>query len=457
MKKVLIANRGEIACRIIRALKLLGMKSVAVYSEADKYALHVRLADEAICIGSGKAKDSYLNISRIIAAAEVSKADAIAPGYGFLSENALFAKIVEESGLIFIGPSSELIERLGNKIEAKNAAIAAKCPVVPGSEGKLKSLDDGLAQAEKIGYPLMIKARSGGGGKGIRIVRDVEEFKRSYHSASSEAKSSFKDDALYLEKMIIDPKHVEVQIAADHHGNVVHLFERDCSLQKRRQKLIEESLSPSLDDKLREKICMAAVRLCKEAGYNSVGTVEFLLDSEGNFYFMEVNTRIQVEHTVTEELTGIDLIELQIRSAFGEKLAIKQKDIEASGHVMEFRINAEDPENEFIPSPGLVEVFKVPYGRDLRVESSVHQGDRISPFYDSMICKLIVKGSDRKDVIAKSLMTLKEFEIRGIKSTIPFFIEMLQDELFVENRHVISSIDERMAKNGSPYRLKATL
>jgi len=446
MKKVLVANRGEIACRIIRALHEMSIKAVAIYSEADKDSLHVRLADEAVCIGPAKVKDSYLNISRIIAACEITGVDGVHPGYGFLSENALFAEIVEKSNLVFIGPSSKQISLLGDKVEAKKIAKRAKCPVIPGSEGAISSIDEGLKIAHDIGYPVVIKASSGGGGKGIRIVHNDEEFKRGYVSAKKEAKLSFDNDELYVEKQIVHPKHLEVQIAADKHGNVIHLFERDCTLQKRRQKLIEETLSPSIDQSQRDKLCLAAVSLMKEARYDSVGTVEFLLDKDGNFYFMEVNTRIQVEHTITEEITGIDLIKLQIESAIGQKLGVRQEDIQSSGCVMEFRINAEDPKREFCPTPGLVEVFVPPMGKDIRIESAVCQGSMISPFYDSMIAKLIVKGRNREEVIVRSRRALKEFLVQGIATTIPFFLEILNDDLFLENKHVISSIDERMSK-----------
>jgi acetyl-CoA carboxylase, biotin carboxylase subunit len=442
MKKVLVANRGEIACRIIRALKDLSIEAVAVYSEADKDALHVKLADSAICIGKSQAKDSYLNISRIIAACEIANVDGVHPGYGFLSENALFAQVVEQSGLVFIGPDSDLIRLLGDKIEAKKIARRANCPVIPGTDNALRSLEEGLLRASEIGYPLMIKASSGGGGKGIRIARSDAEFKRGFVSAKQEARLSFDDDALYLEKMIVNPKHIEVQVAADHHGNVIHLFERDCTLQKRRQKLIEETFSPSLNDSQRKKVCASAVSLMKEAKYNSVGTVEFLLDEDGRFYFMEVNTRIQVEHTITEELTGVDLIKLQIESAFGAKLGIDQKDVQAKGHVMEFRINAEDPERGFCPTPGLIELYIPPVGKDVRLESAIYQGLRISPFYDSMIAKLIVKGDSREDVINKSRRILREFYIKGVATTIPFFITILNDDIFIKNRHFISSVDE---------------
>jgi len=446
MKKVLVANRGEIACRIIRALADLSISSVAVYSLADKDSLHVQLADESVCIGDCKPFDSYLNIARIIAACEISGADAVAPGYGFLSENATFAEIVERSGLIFIGPHSSLIRSLGDKISAKKMAKLAHCPVIEGGERALTSLEEGKALARRIGYPIFIKAAAGGGGKGIKVIHSEDGFKEGYLAAKQEASILFNDDSVYLEKMIIEPKHIEVQIAADHHGNIIHLFERDCTLQKKRQKLVEETLSPSLSEQKREEICGAAVRLLKMAGYNSVGTVEFLLDKEGNFYFMEVNTRIQVEHTITEELTGVDLVQLQISIAMGQKLPFCQSDIKRGGHVMEFRINAENPDDGFRPSPGVVDRYIPPVGSNIRIESHIYSGFRISPYYDSMIAKLIVRGKDRAEVIKRSRRILVEFKISGVFTTIPFFLRILNDEIFINNKHHISSIDNLLGQ-----------
>jgi acetyl-CoA carboxylase biotin carboxylase subunit len=446
MKKVLVANRGEIACRIIRALADLSIQSVAIYSLADKDSLHVKLANESVCIGDCKPADSYLNMARIIAACEITGADAIAPGYGFLSENATFAEIVEKSGIIFIGPHSSLIRSLGDKINAKKLAKLAHCPVIEGGNEALTSLEEGKALAREIGYPVFIKAAAGGGGKGIKVIRSEDEFKEGYLLAKQEALILFNDDSVYLEKMIIEPKHIEVQVAADHFGNIIHLFERDCTLQKRRQKLIEETLSPSLTDEKREEICQAAVRLLKMAGYNSVGTVEFLLDKEGNFYFMEVNTRIQVEHTITEELTGVDLVELQILIAMGKKMPFSQQDIKPLGHVMQFRINAEDPDHGFSPSPGVVAQFILPVGANIRIESHLYTGYRISPYYDSLIAKLIVRGKDRAEVIKKSRRILSEFKISGVFTTIPFFIKMLNEKIFIDNRHHISSIDNLLGQ-----------
>jgi acetyl-CoA carboxylase biotin carboxylase subunit len=448
MKRVLVANRGEIACRIINALQDLSIEAIAVYSAADKDSLHVKLANSAICIGSGASKDSYLNISRIIAAAEISGADAIHPGYGFLSENASFVEIVEKSGLTFIGPSSSLIRCLGDKIEAKKLAISANCPVITGTEEKVNTWEEGILLARGIGYPIFIKAAAGGGGKGIRIASTEKDFKDGFISAKQEAMISFGDDSIYLEKMIVNPKHIEVQVAADMHGNIIHLYERDCTLQRRRQKLIEETPSLSIDSVQREEMCNAALRLLKKANYHSLGTVEFLLDEKGKFYFMEVNTRVQVEHTITEELLGIDLVDMQIKIARGEKLEVKQKDISIKPlHVMEFRINAEDPELNFRPSPGTLDVFIPPLGAHVRVDTAVHQGARISPFYDSMIAKLIVTGKDRNEVIRRSRRMLAAFYIEGVATTIPFYSKILLEDFFINNNHHILSIDKR-AKEG---------
>lgn len=448
MKRVLVANRGEIACRIINALQDLSIEAVAVYSTPDKDALHVKLADYAVCIGPGASRDSYLNISRIIAAAEMTGADAIHPGYGFLSENASFVEIVEKSGLTFIGPSSDIIHRLGNKIEAKRLAILANCPVIEGTKDKVKTKEEGLAFARTIGFPVFIKAAAGGGGKGIRIVYNEKDFNEEFIAAGVEALISFGDDSLYLEKMIVNPKHIEVQVAADQYGNSIHLYERDCSLQRRRQKLIEETPSLSINSIQREEICNAALRLIQKAGYYSLGTVEFLLDMEGNFYFMEVNTRVQVEHTITEELLGIDLVEMQIKIAMGKKLELEQKDITRKpSHVMEFRINAEDPSEDFRPSPGILESFIPPLGAHVRIDTAVHQGAVISPFYDSMIAKLIVTGRDREEVIKRAKRMLAAFVVKGVKTTIPFYSKILTEDFFITNNHHILSIDES-AKEG---------
>ncbi len=442
--KVLIANRGEIAVRIIRACHDLGLSTVAVYSEADAEALHVLLADEAICIGEPLSAKSYLKIPSILSACEITGADAIHPGYGFLAENANFASICESCHLKFIGPSHHAIALLGDKAKAKAIAKKVSCPVIPGSDGIVEDVDDGLKLAEKIGFPLFIKATAGGGGKGIRIAQDKEDFVKQFIAAQTEAGVCFNNSDVYLEKMITNPRHVEVQIIGDTQGNYVHLGERDCTIQRRRQKLIEESPSPVLTEETRAKMGQAAINIVKAAKYSSVGTVEFLVDSKGDFYFMEVNTRIQVEHTVTEELTGFDLVKEQIRVALGETLSIKQKDVTFSGHVMEFRINSEDPRNNFTPSPGKLEHYFVPGGPNVRVDSACYPGYKIPPNYDSMIAKLIVKGKDRTEAIAIAKRALREFHISGVKSTIPFHLYMLEDKKFLASDYTLDYIDQLM-------------
>lgn len=445
MQKVLIANRGEIAVRIIRACRDLGLQTVAIYSQADAEALHVLHADEAICIGEAPSHKSYLRIPNILSACEITGADALHPGYGFLSENPNFASICESCGLNFIGPSSSSIALLGDKSKAKATAKKAGTPVIPGSDGVVSDLNEAMDVAKKIGFPIFIKAVAGGGGKGIRIATTEAEFTKLFAAARAEAEVSFGNPNVYLEKMIHTPRHIEVQVLADKHGNVVHLGERDCTIQRRRQKLIEEAPSPVLSPKLREKIGQAAVNVVKEANYHSVGTVEFLLDKDHNFYFMEVNTRIQVEHTVTEELTGIDLVREQIRVAMGEKLPIKQKDITFNGHVIQFRINAENPNQNFAPSPGRLEYYLPPGGPHVRVDSACYSGYVIPPNYDSMIAKLIVKGKNREEAIAVGQRALKEFHIGGVKSTIPFHLHMLEDESFKNTKFDLTYIDSLIA------------
>lgn len=431
MKKVLVANRGEIAVRIIRACHDLGLQTVAVYSKADAEALHVLHADEAICIGEAPSNQSYLKIPNILSACEITGADAIHPGYGFLSENANFASICESCGITFIGPSAKTIGLLGDKAQAKSIAKSVKCPVIPGSNGIVETVDEALKEAKKIGFPVFIKATAGGGGKGIRIAETSEDFVRQFTAARTEAEASFGNPDIYLEKMIVNPRHVEIQILGDKYGNYVHLGERDCTVQRRRQKLIEETPSPLLTTHLRKKMGDAAVQLVKAAKYHTVGTVEFLLDEKRNFYFMEVNTRIQVEHTVSEELTGIDLIKEQIKMAMGEKLPYKQKNIRFEGHVFEFRINAENPAQNFMPSPGLLEYYIPPGGPNVRVDSACYSGYRIPPYYDSMIAKLIVKGKDREEAIEISKRALREFHIGGVQTTIPFHLYMLHNPTFL--------------------------
>jgi acetyl-CoA carboxylase biotin carboxylase subunit len=446
MKKVLIANRGEIAVRVIRACHDLGITTVAVYSTADEQALHVLESDEAICIGEPPSQRSYLRIPHILSACEITGADAIHPGFGFLSENANFASICESSGINFIGPSSEAISLLGDKAKAKETAKKAGCPVIPGSDGVVVHLSEALDIADSMGYSIFIKAVAGGGGKGIRIAHNREEFIKQFSAARAEAEASFGNPDVYLEKMIVNPRHVEVQVLGDKMGNVVHLYERDCTTQRRRQKLIEESPSPALTPELREEICQAAVKIAKQAGYYSAGTVEFLIDEDKNFYFMEVNTRIQVEHTVTEELTGIDLVREQISIAQGNPLSFKQKDIQAKGHVIQFRVNAENPQQNFSPSPGKLEYYLPPGGPHVRVDSACYSGYVIPPNYDSMIAKLIVKGKDREEAIRVGKRALREFHIGGVHSTIPFHQYMLDDPQFIKGTFTLLYVDELIQK-----------
>lgn len=446
MHKVLIANRGEIAVRIIRACHDLGLQTVAVYSAGDTDALHVHQADEAVCIGEAPAMKSYLKIPNIIAACEITGADAVHPGYGFLSENANFASICESSGLTFIGPSSSSIALLGDKAQAKATARRVRCPVIPGSDGIVEDLESGLKEARKFGFPIFIKAVAGGGGKGIRIAFSEEDFVAKFDAARAEAQASFNNPAVYLEKMIVNPRHVEVQVMGDKFGNYVYLGERDCTIQRRRQKLIEETPSPCVGESLRKKLGQAAVEIVRAAKYHSVGTVEFLLDEDSNFYFMEVNTRIQVEHTVTEVLTGIDLVQQQIRIARGEKLDVKQKEIQFNGHVLELRINAENPHHQFAPSPGVLEHYLPPGGPHVRVDSACYGGYRIPPYYDSMIAKLIVHGKNRTEAIARAKRALREFHIRGVHTTIPFHQFMLEDARFLTNEYTIGYIDQLISE-----------
>ncbi len=442
MKKVLIANRGEIAIRIIRACHDLGLQTVAVYSTADAESLHVLHADEAICIGEPASTKSYLKIPNVLSACEITGADSIHPGYGFLSENAHFASICESSGINFIGPSSQTISMLGDKAQAKAIAKKANCPVIPGSNGVINSLDDALKEAKKIGFPIFIKASAGGGGKGIRIADDEQDFKKKFVAARTEAEVLFNNPDVYLEKMIMNPRHIEIQILGDKQGNCIHLGERDCTVQRRRQKLIEETPSPCIDAKTRKKMGEAAINLAKAAGYYSAGTVEFLLDERGDFYFMEVNTRIQVEHTVTEELTGIDLVKEQLKIAMGESIPCRQEEVTFTGHIFEFRINAENPETNFSPSPGKLEYFIPPGGPNVRVDTACYDGYKIPPHYDSMIAKLIVKGKNREDAVKLSLRALREFHIGGIYSTISFHQFMLQNKTFLSGIYTLDFIDK---------------
>ncbi|MBS0623246.1 MAG: acetyl-CoA carboxylase biotin carboxylase subunit [Verrucomicrobia bacterium] len=450
MKKVLIANRGEIAVRVIRACRDLGLKTVAVYSTADSEALHVLHADEAVCIGEPQSARSYLKISNILSACEITNADAVHPGYGFLSENANFASICESCGLNFIGPSPKSISLLGDKAQAKEIAKSVKCPVIPGSDGVISDADEAAHLAKKLGFPVLIKAVAGGGGKGIRIAHNVEEFKRMFSAARTEAEASFNNPDVYLEKMIMNPRHIEVQILADKLGNCIYLGERDCTLQRRRQKLVEEAPSPILTPDLRKKVGQAAVSIAKAAKYFSAGTVEFLLDKQHNFYFMEMNTRIQVEHTITEELTGVDLVREQLRIARGEKLLLKQKDVTCSGHVIQLRINAENPAQNFSPSPGVLEYYLPPGGPHVRIDSACYSGYKIPPHYDSMIAKLIVKGKDREEAIAVAKRALAEFHIGGVHSTIPFHQYIMEDQNFHKSTYDITYVD-RLIDGGCQF------
>ena len=430
IRKVLIANRGEIAVRIIRTLKELGIKTVAIYSEADKDAMHTQLADEAICVGKPRSKDSYLNVSNIISAAVITKCNAIHPGFGFLSENTEFAGICEECNIKFIGPSSKTIGTMGDKSRARELMKNANVPIIPGSNGIIKDIEEAYVEAENLGYPIMVKAALGGGGKGIRIVHKKEELEKAYYTAKAEAKANFGDDTIYIEKFIENPRHIEFQILADEHGNVVHLGERDCTVQRKNQKVLEEAPSIVLNEKLRDEMGMAAVRAAKAVNYVNAGTIEFLVDKYGEFYFMEMNTRIQVEHPITEMITSIDIVKEQIKIANGEKLSFTQDDVEIKGHAIECRINAENPSKGFIPSPGKIEFLNIPGGNGIRVDSAVFSGYTIPPTYDSMIAKLIAYGKDREEAINKMLRALEEFVIDGIDSNIDFQIDILNNENF---------------------------
>ena len=429
-KKILIANRGEIAIRIIRAARELGITTVGVYSEADAESLHVKLADEALCIGPASSSDSYLKIPNIIAAAQATGAEAIHPGYGFLAENASFAKICAQNNIVFIGPKPELINMMGDKATARETAIKNKVPITKGSDGIVPNVDEAKSVAKSITYPVMIKATAGGGGKGMRIAHNEKELLENFIAAQNEAKAAFGNPDVYIEKYVEEPRHVEIQVIGDKYGNVIHLGERDCSIQRRHQKLVEEAPSAGIDEKTREKMGKFAAKLAKGIGYDSVGTLEFLVDKNMNFYFMEMNTRIQVEHTISEEITGIDLIKEQIRVAAGEKLSVSQKDVIISGHAIECRINAEDSENGFLPSSGTLERYIPSGGIGVRVDSHSYQNYEIPPYYDSMIAKLIVKGKTREEAIARMKRALKEFIIEGVDTTIPFHLKVLDNEAF---------------------------
>jgi acetyl-CoA carboxylase biotin carboxylase subunit len=438
-KKILIANRGEIALRVIRACREMGIRTVAVYSTADKDSLHVKFADEVVCIGPPLGSQSYLNIPRIIAASQITNADAIHPGYGFLAENAQFAEICTDSGLGFIGPQPEAIRLMGNKSVAKDTMRAAGVPVVPGSAGLIEDPEEGIRMAEEVGFPVIIKASAGGGGKGMRVVHEPAEFERAFTMARTEALSAFGDGSVYIEKFVEEPRHIEIQVMCDKHGNYAHLNERECSIQRRHQKLIEESPSPILDEDLRARMGEASIKGCAHVCYEGAGTIEFLVDKHRNFYFMEMNTRIQVEHPVTEESLGIDLIKEQIAVAAGERLSLTMGP--PRKHAIEVRINAEDPYNDFRPNPGRISTLHFPGGHGVRIDSHIYQGYSVPPYYDSLLAKLITFGETRTSAIAKMRRALDEFVIEGIKTTIPFHKMMMENERFLSGQFDTRFID----------------
>jgi len=440
LKKVLVANRGEIALRVIRACQELEIPSVAVYSDADEEALHVRHADEAIRIGSPPAAKSYLNVEALIEAAKETGAEGVHPGYGFLAENASFATACRDAGLEFVGPPAKAIEKMGNKSAARRIALQTNVPVVPGSE-ESTSEKEAVETAGEIGYPVMVKAAAGGGGRGIRVAKTEEELRKAVRVARQEAEKAFGDGSLYLEKLLIGPRHVEVQVMGDHEGNVIHLYERECSMQRRRQKIIEEAPSPGITHEVREAMVEAAVRLAREVGYTSAGTVEFLVEGD-EFYFIEMNTRIQVEHPVTETLTGVDLVKEQLRVAGGEPLSLKQEDVPFEGHAIEFRINAEDPEKDFMPSPGEIYFLDVPGGPGVRVDSAIYQGYKVPPFYDSLVGKLIVWALSREEAIKRARRALREYRLEGIKTTIPLHLRLLDEEVFQSGNYHTGYLEE---------------
>ena len=446
IRKVLIANRGEVALRVVRACKEMGIASVAVYSEADRDSLHARMADEAICIGPASSAASYLNMPNVISAALVSGADAVHPGYGFLAENAAFARACVDSGLVFIGPSADAIERMGDKAVARSTMMAAGVPCVPGSDGPVATEAEALAFAREVGFPVLIKAAAGGGGKGMRVAADEAELDRNFTAAKTEAAAAFGNDTVYIEKYLSRPRHIEIQVLADSHGNAVYLFERDCSVQRRHQKLVEEAPSPALSPELRSAMGEAALTAVRAVDYVNAGTVEFLLDTDGRFYFMEMNTRVQVEHPVTEQITGVDIIKEQIRIASGEPMKHARQDmLELRGHAIEFRINAEDPLHSFRPHPGVVEVFNPPGGFGVRVDSHLYSGYLVPPHYDSLLAKLIVWGETRAEAVARARRALDEFIIVGIPTTIPFHQFVVEEEHFARGEVYTDYVDRHVA------------
>ncbi|KRU26314.1 biotin carboxylase subunit of acetyl-CoA carboxylase [Clostridium sporogenes] len=446
-KKILVANRGEIAVRIIRACREMGIETVAIYSEADKDALHVQLADEAVCIGPPSSKDSYLNMYNIISATVLTGSQAIHPGFGFLSENSKFANMCKDCNIVFIGPDSETINKVGNKSNARDIMIRAGVPVIPGSNGVIHNEEEALNIAEEIGYPVVVKASAGGGGRGIRIVHSKENMIKAFNTAKSEAKGAFGDDSMYVEKFIKNPRHIEFQILGDNYGNIIHLGERDCSLQRRNQKVLEEAPSPRMNEELRKRMGDVAIKAAKAVEYKNAGTIEFLLDEDGSFYFMEMNTRIQVEHPITEMVTGVDILKEQIKIAYGEKLNIKQKDIKIQGHAIECRINAEDYKNGFRPCPGKIENLYIPGGLGVRLDSSVYSGYTIPPYYDSMIGKLIAYGRNREETIQIMKRALGELIIEGVNTNIDFQFIILEDENFIKGEYTTKYIEKMLTDN----------
>ncbi len=440
LKKILIANRGEIAVRIIRACREMGIRTVAIYSEADKEALHTKLADESICIGPAPSNKSYLNMKAILEAICLTGSDSVHPGFGFLSENVTFAKMCEEIGIKFIGPNYKLIELLGNKSKAKETMRNVGVPVVPGSEGIINSKKEAIELAEKIKYPVILKASAGGGGRGIRVAYSKTELEKEYDIVKQEAKVSFNDDSIYIEKFIENPRHIEIQVLADEKGNCTHLGERDCSIQRRNQKVLEETPSQILNEETRKKMGQIAVKAVKEIGYSNAGTIEFLVDKNKDFYFMEMNTRVQVEHPVTEMVTGVDIIKEQIKIASGEKLSYKQEDIKIKGHSMEVRINAENPEKNFMPAPGMITGLHLPGGNGIRVDTAIYDGYNVPPTYDSMLAKLIVYGKNREESILKMRSALSETVIEGITTNIDFLLKILNNKDFQDNNYDTSFI-----------------
>ncbi len=453
-KKILVANRGEIAVRVIRACREMGIASVAVYSEADADSLHVRLADEAVCIGPGPAPESYLHVPRIISAAEVTGADAVHPGYGFLSENADFAEVCESCRITFIGPTSDQIRAMGDKANAREAMVRAGVPVVPGTDGPVERPEDAVEEAARIGFPVIIKAVAGGGGKGMRVAKSREEFVDQFRMARTEAQAAFGNGDVYVERYLARPRHVEIQILGDRHGNLIHLGERDCSVQRRHQKLIEESPSPAVTPELRRRFGEAALAGARAIDYVGAGTIEFLLDENGEFYFMEMNTRLQVEHPVTEWVTGLDLVAEQIRAAAGEPLSVTQDMVRLRGHAIECRVNAEDPDHNFRPSPGRVEFLHFPGGPGVRVDSHLYQGYSIPTYYDSMIAKVIVWGEDREKALARMRGALRELVVDGIKTTVPFHLKVLDHPAFragdVNTRFLERMAEESLLSANAP-------